>query len=334
MVSKRSLGQTSTEVTPIGLGVMQFAGGQGMIRHLYPSLSPAEMNAIVKTALDGGINWFDTAESYGKGMSEQGLAQALHAAGKSSDEVVIATKWWPLFRTASNMRRNIKDRLRYLDGFEVDLYQIHWPWSFSSPENEMQIMADLVRAGKTRAVGVSNFSADRMRRAHSALAERGLALASNQVPYSLLDRQIEDNGVLEAAKQLGVTIICWSPLNSGVLSGKHHRNPDLLDSIPPGRQIGMRRQIKKTRPLVQALDEIASDRGVTIAQVALNWLVNFHGETVVAIPGATNPKQAAENAGAMRFTLSDDEMHCIDRVSRQSRSVSYTHLTLPTTPYV
>ena len=317
VISRRQLGQTSLEISPIGQGVMQFAGGRGVMRYLYPSLSASEMKGIVKTALDQGINWFDTAEWYGKGRSEQGLAQGLKAAGLRNGEALVATKWWPLFRTAVNLRRSIEDRLRHLDGFSIDLYQIHWPWSFSSREAEMQVMADLIEAGKIRAAGVSNFSAQQMRRAHAALARRGLPLASNQVHYSLLDRDIERNGVLEAAKELGMTIICWSPLNSGLLSGRYHENPAALDSVPRGRQTGFRRKIEKSRPLIEVLDEIAAVHGATIPQVALNWLINFHGDTVVAIPGATKPQQVEANAAAMTFTLSGQEMARIDEVSSQ-----------------
>ena len=317
MISRRRLGRTGLEISPIGQGVMQFAGGHGVMRYLYPGLSASQMNGIVKTALDQGINWFDTAEWYGKGRSEQGLARGLKAAGLGNGDALVATKWWPLFRRASNMRRSIEERLRYLEGFNIDLFQVHQPWSFSSPEAEMQVMADLVEAGQIRAVGVSNFSALRMRRAHAALATRGLPLASNQVHYSLVDRDIERNGILQAAKELGMTIICWSPLNSGLLSGRYHRDPAAMDSVPRGRQMGFRRKIEKSRPLVEALHEIASAHGVTIAQVALNWLINFHGDTVVAIPGATRPQQVEENAAAMTFTLSGQEMSRIDEVSSQ-----------------
>jgi aryl-alcohol dehydrogenase-like predicted oxidoreductase len=320
VIGKRKLGQTDIEISPIGQGVMQFAGGQGVIRFLYPDLTPAEMNGIVKTALDQGINWFDTAEWYGRGRSEQGLARGLKAAGVRNGEAIVATKWWPLFRTASNMRRTVEDRLCYLEGFGVDLYQIHWPWSFSSPETEMQVMADLVDAGKIRAVGVSNYSAERMRRAYTALANRGVPLASNQVHYSLLDRGIEHNGILDTASELGMTIICWSPLNSGLLSGKYHKNPDLLDRTRPGQQMRLRRQIAKTGPLIEVLDDIAMARGATVARVALNWLITSPGgrrcDSVVAIPGATNTRQVEENAGAMAFTLSDNEIQRIDQASR------------------
>lgn len=315
-IVKRRLGQTDLEVTPIGLGVMQFSGGRGVFGMVFPDLSQEEMNDIVKAALDGGINWFDSAEMYGLGNSEQGLAHALHAAGVKDDEVVICTKWFPIFRTAGNIPKSIEDRLRYLDGYSIDLYMVHQPWSFSSPEAEMNAMADLVEAGKIRNIGVSNFSAKQMERAHTALVKRGLTLAVNQVQYSLLHRKIESNGVLEAAKDMGISIIAWSPLARGILTGMYRKNPDLINSKRIGWRMMMRRHIERSGLVSDALQEMAEKYDVSPSQVALNWLVNFHGDVVVAIPGASKIYQAEQNAGAMKFALSEEEMARLDELSR------------------
>jgi aryl-alcohol dehydrogenase-like predicted oxidoreductase len=317
--SLRKLGQTEIEITSIGLGVMQFAGGKGMFRAMFPEIPQETMNAIIKTALGGGINWFDTAELYGGGRSEQGLSSALQAAGKADEEVLVATKWSPFLRTARNIPKTIGKRQYYLNPYSIDLYQIHQPLSFSSPEDEMNAMADLVEAGKIRAVGVSNFNAERMRRAHAALAKRGFPLASNQVQFHLLHRNIETNGILAAAKELGITIIAWSPLASGVLSGKFHKNPKILEQTPFGRRTRLKRQLEESQPIIDVLDEIAAAHQVTTAQVALNWLIHFHGDTVVAIPGASKVYQAEEAAGVMSFELSDAELDRIDEVSRSYR---------------
>jgi aryl-alcohol dehydrogenase-like predicted oxidoreductase len=316
-LTKRKLGHTDIELSPIGLGVMQFAGGKGMFRMMYPEIPQATMNEIIKTAIGGGINWFDTAELYGGGRSEQGLANALGENDLSDDEVLIATKWSPLLRTAKNIPRTIGKRQRLLSPYTIDIYQIHQPISFSSPEEEMNAMADLVQAGKIRAVGVSNFNAERMRRAHAALAKRGLPLASNQVEYSLLHRNIESNGILDTAKELGVTIIAWGPLASGLLSGKFHKDPQVLQSRQPFRRTRLSRNIDTSREVIATLGEIAENRSVTIAQVALNWLINFQGDVVVAIPGATKVRQADDSAKAMNFRLTEEEMASIDNVSRQ-----------------
>jgi aryl-alcohol dehydrogenase-like predicted oxidoreductase len=315
-VSLRQLGKTGIMVTPIGLGVMELAGGGGLLGHVFPVIPQDEKNAIIKAALDGGINWFDTAEMYGSGVSERSLATGLQAAGKSDKEVIIATKWFPIFRTAGNIPHSIKNRLHFLEPFSISNYMVHQPYGFSSPEAEMNAMADLVEAGKIRSVGVSNFNPSRMRRAYAALAKRGLPLACNQMYYSLLHREIETNGVLETAKELGITITAYTPIERGLLSGKYHKDPALLERMSGWRKISIKRNLERTRPLINAMDEMAARHGATIAQVALNWIINFNGEIVVTIPGATKVKQAEEAAGAMKFKLSDEELAKLDEVSR------------------
>lgn len=316
---KRCLGNTEIEITPIGLGVMQFSGNKGIFRMMFQDIQQGEMNAIVQAALNGGINWFDTAELYGRGRSELGLANALKSVGVDDEDVIIATKWFPILRTAGNIPSTIKDRLHYLCGYSIDLYMVHQPWGFSSPEAEMDAMADLVDEGLIRSVGVSNFNADQMRRAHNTLSKHGLPLAVNQVQYSLIDRKIETNGVLQAAKDLGVTIVAWSPLGSGILSGKYHKSPQNLAQTPYWRRRMLKRNIERTQPLIFALENIAGNYDATPAQVALNWIINFHGETIVAIPGASKVRQAEDNAGAMRFTLSQDDMAQLDELSKEYR---------------
>jgi aryl-alcohol dehydrogenase-like predicted oxidoreductase len=291
-----------------------------MMANAFPNLPEEEKIEIVNAALAGGINWFDTAELYGNGRSEEVLSSALKALGKQDDEVAIATKWSPIFRTARNIPKTIEDRIHFLDGYTIDVYMVHQPMSFSSPEAEMDAMADLVEAGKIRSVGVSNFNADRMRRAHSALKKRGLPLAVNQMQYSLLNRKIETNGVLEAAKELGVTIIAYTPLGNGILTGKYHKNPELLGQKSRLRQRLMKGKFESGGRVVKALGETAETHGVLPGQVALNWLVTTQGETVVAIPGATKVSHAEESAGAMGFRLTEDEIAKLDEVSREFRN--------------
>ncbi len=319
MTARRRLGRTDIEIAPIGLGCWQFSEGIGLVGRYWPALPRETTDAIVAVSLRGGVDWFDTAEIYGSGRSEQALSRALQAAGKKNGDVVIATKWFPLLRTAASIRKTIDDRLAALSPFSVDLHQIHHWVGLSPVEAEMAAMAGLVAEKKIRAVGVSNFGASRMRRAHAALAARGLGLASNQMKYSLLDRRIEGNGVLAAAKELGATIIAYSPLEQGILSGKFHDDPGLAArTAGPRKRLSAfrRRGLSRSRPVVEELKRIAAARGATPAQVALAWLVGFHGDAVVAIPGAMQERQAEENAGAMRLSLSTLEMKRLDEVSR------------------
>jgi len=315
----RKLGHSDLLVTPIGIGVMQFAAGGGFFLFMFENTSQTEKDEIIRTALDGGVNWFDTAELYGAGRSERALAKALENNDVPDAEVIIADKWWPFPRFASSISRTIDTRLLNLAPYTIDLHQIHWPNSLSPIEAQMDQMADLVEAGKIRAVGVSNFGADYTHKAHDALAKRGLGLASNQVQFSLVDRSIESNGILQAARDLGVTIIAYSPLASGLLTGKYHKDPKTLSGTPFGRRIRLSGQIEETRELIEALAEIAGSHNVTIGQVALNWVIHFHGDVIVAIPGASKVSHARESAGVLDFRLTDEEMDRLDELSKKYR---------------
>ena len=314
-VMKRQLGNTEIEITPIGLGTWQFCGS-GFGRLYWNSLPQNEVNTIVKMALDRGINWFDTAEAYGSGKSEKAISTALVRAGKSNGEVVIATKWLPIFRTAKNITRTIGKRQKSLSPFQIDLYQVHFPGSFSSIEDQMKAMTSLEKEGKIRSVGVSNFSAEQMRQAHTALEKHGLHLASNQVRFNLLDRTIEKQGVFDTAKELGITIIAYSPLAQGLLTGKFHKDPELVKNLPFYRKRATRRMLQKSRPLVTLLEEISSSYNCTPSEVALSWVINYAGDTVVAIPGASKADHIAQNVHAMNLKLAVDEMEKLDEISR------------------
>ena len=183
----------------------------------------------------------------------------------------------------------------------------------------MKEMAKILRAGKIRSVGVSNFNVARMEAAHAALAAEGIVLASNQMRFNLLDRAIERNGVLESAKKLGITIIAYSPLAQGVLTGRFHEDPGSLQNVSRFRRMGSSLTpagLKRTAPLIDELRLIARAHGVTPGQAALSWTVHFHNDTVVAIPGATKPGQAEQSAGSMAVRLSDKELARIDELSR------------------
>jgi aryl-alcohol dehydrogenase-like predicted oxidoreductase len=316
-VAKRRLGRTDIEITPIGLGTWQFAQGKGFDRFVYECLPADVMDGIIKTALDGGINWFDTAEAYGWGRSEQCLAKSLTSAGAGDGDVVVATKWFPAMRTAASIGKTIVTRRKCLKPYSIGLLQVHQPIALSSVEAQMDAMADIVEMGLIKSVGISNFKESWMRRANAQLECRGLTLASNQVKVSLMNRRIETNGVLKAAKELGITIIAWSPLEMGVLTGKFHKDPSLLASRPAGRRMAMRRQMERSTELIAALEEIGEANGVSAAVVALSWLVNFYGDSVVAIPGATKVGQAEQNVTANELKLSSKEMTRIDELSQK-----------------
>jgi aryl-alcohol dehydrogenase-like predicted oxidoreductase len=303
MLNKRRLGSTGYEITPLGLGGLQFAGSY------YGPISSETVRATVGAALDGGVNWFDTAEIYGRGASERALTTALHDLGVKPGEVVIGTKWMPFGRAARSIGRTIGTRLEALQGYPIDLHQIHMPFGgYSSLGAQVEAMAKLVSEGKIASVGVSNFSARQMEKASAVLESQGLRLASNQVQVNLLHRKIKSNGVLDVARKLGVTLIAYSPLRSGLLAGRFHDDPALVAKLPFVRRRSLNaKTIERTRPLINELRAIGDAYGVSMAQVALNWLATYYGDTVVAIPGASKPKQAKEIAEVLGFELTETE---------------------------
>jgi aryl-alcohol dehydrogenase-like predicted oxidoreductase len=318
ILSLRRLGKSDLMVSPIGLGCWQFSRGRGLGGHYWPDLADEEITGIVEASLGRGINWFDTAESYGGGESEKSLAQALKRLGKAPGDIIIATKWRPVFRTAKSIAKTIDERLEILANYPIDLYQIHNPLSFSSIEKQIKSMAELVKKHKIRYIGVSNFSAKQMKISHDLLREEGMPLVSNQVRFSLLDRKIEQNGILETARELGISIIAYSPLAQGLLSGKFHDDPKLIQNrVGYRKYMGAFRQkgLDQTRPVIVALREVAQKHNVTLSQVALSWVTNSRGEAVVAIPGATHVSQAKENAESMKIQLAKDELDYLDKIS-------------------
>jgi aryl-alcohol dehydrogenase-like predicted oxidoreductase len=304
-------------ISPVGLGCWQFSKHKGMGGKFWPLLEDDVINKIVLHSLEGGINWFDTAEAYGNGASEKSLSVALQTAGKAPGEVFIATKWMPVFRFASNIRKTIDERVKDLAPYPIDLYQIHNPWSFSGEKSEMASMVDLLNMKLIRNIGVSNFSARRMKKAWEILSRKGIPLASNQVRYNLLDRRIESNGIMDMAKELGISIIAYSPLAQGMLTGKFHNNPELIKNTGYRKYTSQFRSkgLEKSKQVIMLLKELALKYKVTPSQVALNWLINYHGNTVVAIPGATMEIHAQDNVGAMSFRLSDEDMLRLDMES-------------------
>ena len=313
----RTLGRTDMMVTPIGLGCWQFSKQKNIAGKFWPFLENDLINKIVSHSIEGGINWFDTAEMYGKGESERALSIALNQAGKKPGDVLIATKWFPVLRFASNITKTIDQRIKALSPYPIDLYQIHQPWSFSSEKNVMKAMAELSERKLIKYIGVSNYSAHTMKNAWKTLDKKGIPLASNQVLYNLLNRKIESNGVMDMAKKLGISIIAYSPLAQGLVTGKFHDNPELLKNIGFRKYSSQfkRKGLEKSIPVINLVKELAQKYNVTPSQIALNWVINFNGNKVVAIPGATKEIHAKENMGAMSFRISDEDMDRLDKAS-------------------
>ena len=307
-----TLGSTGLAVPPLGIGT--WAWGDKLFWSYGKDYAETELQAAFQTALELGLNFFDTAEIYGLGESERLLGQFMQQIGQQSvaqaKPVTIATKYFPLpWRfNADAVADALTGSLKRLQLPIVDLYQVHWPFDFFMGQPAlMQALADEVQQGRIRAVGVSNYSAAQMRQAHQILAGRGVPLAANQMQYSLLARQIEQNGVLQAARELNVTILAYSPLAQGLLTGKYrveaYQPPTGARRLDPRfSQSGL----QNLSPVVQALTQIGEQYGRTPAQVALNWLI-AQGN-VIPIPGAKTAEQVRQNAGALGWSLADSEM--------------------------
>jgi aryl-alcohol dehydrogenase-like predicted oxidoreductase len=296
-----ALGASPLRVSPLGVGTWQW--GDRAMWQFGNGYTRADCDAAYASSRALGVTFFDTAEIYGRGTSEQILGRLVR---RESAPPVVATKFAPLpgRLTTASVGRALSASLNRLGLSAVDLYQVHWPYTLLGLDDVMMALADEVTAGRVRAVGVSNFSARQMERARAVLARRGVPLASNQVSYSLLQRAPEQNGVLEACRQLDVRLIAYSPLSQGALTGKYHEGT---------RVRGLRRAtalfrpaaLHASAPLIQRMREIGAAHGnKTPAQVALNWLMC---RGTLPIPGAKNAAQAAANAGALGWELTDEE---------------------------
>lgn len=308
-----TLGLNGPAVSPIGIGT--WAWGDQLFWSYGKDYGATELHKAFKTALDLGINFFDTAEIYGFGKSERLLGQFMQQADLP---IYIATKYFPLpWRfNADAVTAALAASLKRLQLSSVALYQVHWPFDFFMGQATLiNALADEVQQGRIKAVGVSNYSAKQMQQAHQLLADRGVPLAVNQVQYSLLSRQIEQNGVLEAARELGVTILAYSPLAQGLLTGKYTAE----DYSPPqgARQLNprfSRNGLTRLAPVIQLLKTIGEKYHRTPSQVALNWLV-AQGN-VIPIPGAKSAEQVRQNAGAIGWLMDPIDVAQLAEVAR------------------
>ncbi|KAB8316013.1 aldo/keto reductase [Tolypothrix campylonemoides VB511288] len=313
MTETITLGQNGPAVTPLCIGT--WAWGDKLFWNYGNNYGADQLQAAFTAALEVGVTFFDTAEVYGFGLSEEFLGQFLQ---KTDKQVQIATKYGPVpWRfLGQSVADALTDSLKRLQLERVALYQVHWPFTFfMSQETLMNALADEVKRGRIEAVGVSNYSAQQMREAHQILAARGVPLAVNQVRYSLLTRQVETNGIIKTARELAVTILAYSPLAQGLLTGKY--TADSANTPKDGRRIDSRfskEGLQKLEPVISLLRQIGEKHDRTPAQVALRWLIDQGN--VIPIAGAKTAEQVQQNAGALGWKLGDDEIKQLEEVSR------------------
>jgi len=314
MNHQMTLGKSDLHVPRMGIGAMVWGQPTGLARWTPaqlaygPSHGTVEEEEALKVSLDAGVNLIDTAEMYSNGAAERRVGELVH--GK---EVLIATKFPPSpFSREDVFQKALQDSLSRLERNSIDLYQHHFPSNRISIPKLMNLMADAVEAGKVKTVGVSNYSAEQMREAHTELAKRHIPLASNQVQYSLLYRKPEVDGVLEACRELGITLIAYSPLAQGALTGKYSADTKAsgLRRFLPNFN---RKAMEAVQPVVKLLRQIGDRYGKSPSQVALRWLIE--NENVLPIPGAKNSRQAAENVGALSFSLTPEEAQMLSEAT-------------------
>jgi aryl-alcohol dehydrogenase-like predicted oxidoreductase len=304
----RSIGALDASV--VGLGCNNFGG----------RIDEAATRTVVDAALDAGITLFDTADIYGGTLSEEFLGRAL--AGRR-ERALIATKFGgPIDderkggASAAYIPRACDDSLRRLGTDHIDLYQLHFPDQATPLEETLGALNDLVRAGKVREIGSSNFSAEMIEQSAAISASNGWArFVSVQNEYSLLRRGPEKQGVLEACAKHDVAFIPYFPLASGVLSGKYKRG----EAPPAGTRLAGMPAERREQALsdavmnrVEHLDSWAQAHGHSLLDLAFAWLL---ARPVVAsvIAGATKPEQVAANAAAADWQLSEHDLDEIDR---------------------
>jgi len=300
------LGASGLLVSRLGVGTWAWgdsAWGFGV------TSNESDIAEAFKASVAEGVNFFDTAEIYGEGDSERFLGKFLKGYGEN---VVVATKYAPTRRRIPGFKLSsaLNASLKRLGLQRVDLYQLHWYNRLMSPRLLASGLAQAFNEGLIRAVGVSNYSAEQMMRFQDLLGKHGVPLASNQVQYSLLHRVPERNGLTAASKERNISLIAYSPIAMGILSGKYsEKNP------PPGGRAARypRDFLRKVSPLIGLLGEIGSAHGgKTPSQVALAWVI---GRGFVPIPGAKNASQARENCLSLAWSLNADETSALEKTS-------------------
>jgi len=263
-----------------------------------------------------GLGFYDTAEVYGMGASEKIIgAQLANMSEEERKSVIIATKWLPVPVLPTRWFPKgivgcLKDSLNRLGVSQVDLYQVHGKVHLlTSIETVAKGLAECVKLGLTKTVGVSNYSKEDMIRMYDALAKEGVPLASNQIEYSLCRRLPESNGLLEACHARNVVPLAYSPMAQGRLTGKYSAaNPP-----PSGRRFS-NYPMEELEPLLDVMRRISKKRDVPVSAVGLNWILC---KGVIPLPGARNAKQAEQNSKCLGWRLTEEEIAELEQHSKE-----------------
>ncbi|MEO0514021.1 MAG: aldo/keto reductase [Planctomycetota bacterium] len=321
------LGQTDIKISKIAFGCMSTVANP-----TYDGLEDAEGIATIRSALDQGINFIDTAPAYGNGASEELLGRAIEDV---RDQVVIANKISSQVMSAEEVMSECEKSLKLLRTDYIDLYQIHWPRRQVPLEETLKAMHDLHKQGKVRSLGVCNFGIQDLTEAIGT----GVPLVTNQIAYSLLSRAVEFE-VEALCKEHGIGFLCYSPLAQALLAGKY----ESADDVPAER--ARTRMFSKDRPQsrhdepgceAEVFEAIAgirkvSDRvGRSMADVSLAWLL--HKDSVASVlVGASRPDQVARNAASASVELSAEDIAELDAVTESVKQAMGESLDMWATP--
>jgi aryl-alcohol dehydrogenase-like predicted oxidoreductase len=335
----RQLGGSGFTVPVLTLGTGTFGGANEFFKH-WGTLGVAEATRLVDVCLDAGLTMFDSANIYSDGLAEQILGKAI--AGRR-DRVLISTKASFRYGPGPNdigssrfsLLRAVDASLKRLDTDYIDLFQLHGFDAATPVEEVLRTLDDLVRAGKIRYIGASNFSGWHMMKSLAASEKYGLErYVAHQAYYSLVGREYEwELMPLGLDQRIGAVV--WSPLGWARLTGKIRRG----QRPPDGSRLQDRNNVEKGPPtsdeylyrVVDAIDAIASETGKTVPQIALNWLLQRPTVSTLVI-GARNEEQLRQNLGAVGWTLTKEQMASLDAASAVTPIYPYWHQrqTLPT----
>jgi aryl-alcohol dehydrogenase-like predicted oxidoreductase len=298
--NQMKIGKSDIKVSPLGVGTNRWFFNK--------TIDPG-LEATFKEAVASGINFFDTAEIYGNGRSEKAVGELIR---QTKSKVIVASKFFPSPNrlTENSFQSALRQTLDRLGLVQLDIYMLHFPFPPVKIETWMEYMANAVDAGLVKTVGISNCNKVQMKKAYDTLAKRNIPLICNEVEFNLIKREPMRNGVLEYCQELGVTVIAYRPLTSGLLSGKY--STDTMPALVRG-QVFSKPQMKNWIPLLETVRRIADEQGKTTGQVALNWVIC---KGAIPIPGATSPEHVKENAGAMDWRLSEKDMAALDEAGK------------------
>jgi aryl-alcohol dehydrogenase-like predicted oxidoreductase len=323
----RSLGKTGLKVSEHCLGAMMF-GAWGNPDH-------DECVEMTHRALDGGINFIDTADVYATGESEEIVGKALKGR---RDDVVLATKFWNGMGESPNHRGGSKkwvhqavdDSLRRLGTDYIDLYQMHRPDTDAELDETLGALSDLVHQGKVRYLGSSTYPAETIVEAQWVAERRNRErFVCEQPPYSILNRGIE-RAVLPTCLRYGMGVIIWSPLASGMLTGKYRRGERAAKGSRLNRSFGADPEMDERKfAIVDELEVVAKEEGISLTHLAIAWTVE-HPAVTSAIIGPKTPEQLDDLLGAADVRLSPDALDAIDQIVAPGRDIDNSMGDAPT----